>query len=146
MESVDLSTSTRRPQNCKTAHFITWMRRERLRNEQKLRNARAKRSKAPFVIVKYANLESLIKEATTSRTTSENVTSRFCNRVSIIPRLLAWQMFTYYPGIKYVRAIGRFRREESLCRQAVMLSTHQLPKRSFHVTERTRTTVKNVQK
>ena len=41
---------------------MTWMRRERLRDEQKLRNARAKRSKAPFVIVKYANLESLIKE------------------------------------------------------------------------------------
>ena len=41
---------------------MAWMRREWLRNEQKLRNARAKRSKAPFVIVKYANLESLIKE------------------------------------------------------------------------------------
>lgn len=62
MEAIDLSTSTRRPQNYKTAHFMTWMRRERLRNEQKLRNARAKRSKASFVIVKYANLESLIKE------------------------------------------------------------------------------------
>ena len=43
-----------RPHNCKTAHFTSWKERERQRDVQK--NARAKRAKLLFFFVKYANL------------------------------------------------------------------------------------------
>ena len=62
---------------------------------QKMKNARAKRAKILFFIVKYANLWgfccrrrrgclSSLLTSTTTRTSSENVTSCFCNRFSII--------------------------------------------------------------
>ena len=42
----------------------------------------------------------------TARTSSENVTSRFCNHFSIIQTHYAWKMCSNYPGIKLEPALG----------------------------------------
>ena len=44
--------------------------------------------------------------STKARTSSENVTSRFCNHFSIIHSRCAWKMCSNYPGIKLEPALG----------------------------------------
>ena len=44
--------------------------------------------------------------STEARTSSENVTSRFCNHFSIIQSHYAWKMCSNYPGIKLEPALG----------------------------------------
>ena len=41
-----------------------------------------------------------------ARTSSENVTSRFCNHFSIIQTHYAWKMCSNYPGIKLEPVLG----------------------------------------
>jgi len=43
---------------------------------------------------------------TKARTSSENVTSRFCNHFPIIQTHYAWKMCSNYPGIKLEPALG----------------------------------------
>ena len=49
------------------------------------------------------------KTSTTARTSSESVTSRFCNHFWIRPGRLTCKMFTVYLGIKLVWAAWRWK-------------------------------------
>ena len=82
----------------------------------------------------------LARRTSTTAKTFANVTSNFVNHFSIIPSHLAKKMSAYYPGIKLVSAVRKFRRL-TLCRLVLTLST-QLQNMSFPAVERTRTTVK----
>ena len=72
---------------------------------QKMKNARAKRAKILFFIVKYANLWGFCcrcrRGCLSSLMSSENVTSRFCNHFSIIQSHYAYKMCPNYIGIEF---------------------------------------------
>ena len=72
---------------------------------QKMKNARAKRAKILFFIIKYANLWGFCcrrrRGCLSSLMSSENVTSRFCNHFSIIQSHDAYKMCPNYPGIEF---------------------------------------------
>ena len=76
--------------------------------------------------------------STTARTSSENVTSRFCYNFSIIQSHYACKMCSNYPGIKLEPALHR---KLKICHDMVT-SSAKLQNRSFQVTERTRTSAK----
>ena len=85
----------------------------------------------------YANTTS-----TAARTSSENVTSRFCNHFSIIQSHYACKMCFNYPGIRLEPALHRVpfidkKTKFNICYHMVTSST-QLQNRSFHVAERMR--------
>ena len=46
--------------------------------------------------------------STTATTSSENITSRFCNNFSIIPIRYACKMYSIQPGIKLISAVWRY--------------------------------------
>ena len=84
----------------------------------------------------YANTTS-----TAARTSSENVTSRFCNHFSIIKSHYACKMCSNYPGIKLEPALIDKKTKFNIYHDMVTSST-QLQNRSFHVEEGTRTSAK----
>ena len=60
-----------------------------------------------MLLISELTLGSLSKhEVDEARTSSENVTSRFCNHFSIIQIHYAWKMCANYPGIKLEQALG----------------------------------------
>ena len=83
--------------------------------------------------------------STKARTSSENVTSRFCNHFSIIQTYFVWKMRSKYPGINLEPALGTGEDKLNICHHMLTSST-QLQKWSFHVVERTRTSTKCQQK
>ena len=80
--------------------------------------------------------------STTARTTSENVTSHFCNHLSIMPSQYSPKMCSTYPGIILEPALQKTK--WNICHHMLTSST-QLQNRSFHVVERKRKSA-NVQK
>ena len=61
--------------------------------------------------------------STRERTSSENVTSRFCNNFSIIPSNYACKLCSKYPGIKLESAPQRYEDKMKICRQVLTFST-----------------------
>ena len=85
--------------------------------------------------------------STQARTSSENVTSRFCNYFSIIQSHYPWKMRSNHPGIKTGTSAWDIRSKiEHLSSYAhVVHATAKritLQNRSFHVVERTRASSK----
>ena len=70
-------------------------------------------------------------------TWSENVTSRFCNHVSVIHCHYACKMCSKYPVTKLEPALQK----SNICHH-ILTSSTQLQNRSFHVVERTRTSAR----
>ena len=80
--------------------------------------------------------------STVARTSSENVTSRFCNHFSIIQSHHACKMCPNYPGIKLESALGTLEDKIEPLSSYMLTSSTQLQNWSFHVVERTRTSSK----
>ena len=76
-----------------------------------------------------------------ARTSSENVTSRFCNHFSIIQSHYVWKMCSNCPGIKLDQRLGHKKTKLNICHH-ILTWSRQRQNRSFHVVERTRTSSK----
>ena len=79
--------------------------------------------------------------STTARTSSENVTSRFCNHFSIIQRHYACEMCLTILELNWDLRFRNKKTEMNICYHMLTSST-QLQNRSFHDVERARTSVK----
>ena len=77
------------------------------------------------------------------RTSSENVTSRFCNPFSIIQSHYAWKIKCVLTirELNWNQRLGHKKTKLNICHHMLTSST-ELQNRSFHVVERTRTSSK----
>ena len=79
--------------------------------------------------------------STEARTSSENVTSLFCNHFSIIQSHHAWKCVLTILELNWNQRLGHKKTKLNICHHMLTSST-QLQNRSFHVVERTRTSRK----